>query len=532
MGRVVIVMVPMPVPMVVPMSRRVIGAAGRRERGDEVRHRGTQAFQHGADDVVAQEQDAAVANLGGQMAVADVPGQLGQVNGVVSPHFVQVFGCSDDLHQRAVFKLQQISVGQDDRFGQVDERLLVIGEADRLASQVPVVMRQYGLRARAHGMGRNGGTGMDGDDPFQCNTLLVLIFRADRMARRKDPALPNLAFCCHSFPTLSNRTGQTAGLAPTLHNLLAGMPSSARQVVNRLCRMREPRLDTAPPPHDLAMPRDVLEPRADWPAELELRFLAGQERVRLYPRHVGPLRIQRPFYPEPDGTCHCYVLHPPGGVAGGDRLSLRIDVEAGARALLTAPGATRFYRAPDRISRQRIDISVAAGGVCEYLPMETIVFDGANARTEMEVRLAGDATFVGWDIVSLGRPAARERFVRGSFAQRSTILRDGRPVWVERIALEGESGILGAAYGLMGQPVYGTMVHAGPLPDEAVDLLRDRVPPPQDGVAAITRLRDVVLIRYCGPKIGPARDYFLKSWDGLRQFGQGKPASPPRIWAT
>jgi urease accessory protein len=263
-----------------------------------------------------------------------------------------------------------------------------------------------------------------------------------------------------------------------------------------------------------------------------LSYVARPDRTLVHRRHTGPLLVQRPFYPEPDGTCHSYVLHPPGGVAGGDSLELSVTVAAGARCLLTAPGATRFYRAPDAVGRQRVEIRVAAGAVCEYLPMETILFDGANARTETEVHLAGDATFVGWEIVSLGRPAAGERFTTGSFRQRSTIRRDGRPIWFERLALAGGGAGLDAAEGLGGQAVFGTLVYAGPLPGEAVETLRATLAPAATGTAAISQLRDVVVCRYAGPKVASAREFFAEAWAGLRRLGQGKPAVAPRIWAT
>lgn len=270
----------------------------------------------------------------------------------------------------------------------------------------------------------------------------------------------------------------------------------------------------------------------EWAARLELSYKAAPEKTLVYRQHTGPLLVQRPFYPEADGTCHTYILHPPGGVVGGDSLGLHIDVCEGARCVLTAPGATKFYRAPDGVSRQRVVAKVARGAVCEYLPMETIVFDGANARTEIEVHLTDDATFVGWDIVSLGRPACRERFTTGNFSQRTSILRDGRPIWYERAAIAGGAPVLDATQGLAGQPIFGTMVYAGPLPDEAVDSLRAGLAPAAAGESSITQLHDVVVCRYAGPKVSSARKFFIEAWNGLRRMGQGKPAAAPRIWAT
>ena len=269
-----------------------------------------------------------------------------------------------------------------------------------------------------------------------------------------------------------------------------------------------------------------------WPARLDLAFSPGRDKTVVHSRHSGPMRVQRPFHPEADGTCHTYVLHPPGGVVGGDTLELRVTLAPGSRCVLTAPGATKFYRAPGPECRQQVRIEAADGSVCEYLPMETIVFDGANAHGETDVHLSGDATFVGWEIVSLGRPAAGETFTAGRFTQRCTITRDGRPIWFERGRFDGGSPALGAAHGLRGCPIFGTMIYAGSLPDDAGDRLRGRIAPVRTGHGSISQLDGVLVCRFAGSKVSSARTFFDDAWNSLRLMGQGKPASRPRIWAT
>lgn len=269
-----------------------------------------------------------------------------------------------------------------------------------------------------------------------------------------------------------------------------------------------------------------------WPARLDLAYRLSRDRTVVHSRHSGPMRVQRPFHPEADGTCHSYVLHPPGGVVGGDTLELRITLAGGSRCLLTAPGATKFYRAPGPDCRQHVQVEAAAGSVCEYLPMETIVFDGAQARSETDVQLSGDAVFVGREIVSLGRPAAAERLATGRFTQRCTITRDGRPIWFERARFDGGAAALGAAHGLQGQPIFGTLIYAGAVPEDAGDRLRARLAPVRDGHGSVSQLEDAVVCRYAGPKVSAARAFLDAAWDLLRLMGQGKPASRPRIWAT
>ncbi|MDI6027356.1 urease accessory protein UreD [Corticibacterium sp. UT-5YL-CI-8] len=270
-----------------------------------------------------------------------------------------------------------------------------------------------------------------------------------------------------------------------------------------------------------------------WDAELALGFERSHGATRLMRRHHrGPLMVQRPFHPENDGTCHVYVLHPPGGVAGGDRLDLRFTIAADARCVLTTPGAAKFYRSGTRAS-QCNTVKVASGGVCEYLPQETIVFSGAQAELETQVSLDGDASYIGWDIVCLGRPAANEAFDSGSLTQRIEIVRDGRPIWFERIRLDGGSPVLAAPYALAGQTVFGTMICASTGLDDAIaDQVRAAVGQIKDGLFSVSRLDDVLVCRYLGPQAAIAKALFVRAWDAMRRALQDKPSCPPRIWAT
>lgn len=294
-----------------------------------------------------------------------------------------------------------------------------------------------------------------------------------------------------------------------------------------------PSVEAARPPAGSAeRARYTVQP-SDWLAELELWFAVAAGKTRLMRRrHLGPLVVQQPFHPEKDGTCHVYLLHPPGGVAGGDRLELSFHLEAGARAVLTTPGATKFYRSEHGLSVQSSRVAVGPGAVCEYLPQETILFDGADARLETQVSLAPDATYVGWDFLCLGRPAAHERFTTGKLSQRVEITRDGRPIWFERVEIAGGSPLLSAAFALAGQPIFGTMIYAGAIGEDAAERVRAASGASGEGVFSVSQLEDVVVCRYLGARVSEGKSYFLRAWDLLRAAGQGKPASPPRIWAT
>jgi len=272
---------------------------------------------------------------------------------------------------------------------------------------------------------------------------------------------------------------------------------------------------------------------SQWLAELELWFAPNTAKTRLMRRrHLGPLVVQKPFHPEKDGTCHVYLLHPPGGVAGGDQLDLRFHLADGARVVLTTPGATKFYRSEHGRSTQATTIDIGASAVCEYLPQETIAFDGADASIDTRVMLEAGATYVGWDFICLGRPEAGERFEAGTLRQRVEIVRDGKPIWFERVRFSGGSALQGAAYALAGQPTWGTMIHVGPTVEDAAERVRDAIGSRGDGVFTVSQLEQGVVCRYLGPRISEGKSLFVQAWDALRTSCQGKAASAPRIWAT
>jgi len=272
-----------------------------------------------------------------------------------------------------------------------------------------------------------------------------------------------------------------------------------------------------------------------WPASLELRVETRASCSLLaHSRHHGPLRVQRAFYPEGPGVCHVCVLHPPGGVVPGDQLDFDVRVGAAARALVTTPAATKIYRSDGRRAAQRTRLSVAPGATLEWLPQESIVFDGARIDFETTVALEGDAVFIGWDVQCLGRPAIAERFTFGQCRSSLEIVRDGVPLFIERAAYEGGSDVLQGGFGLAGHCALGTMVVVS-REAAALDIVRAVVPPPSaEGLFSATRIGagDVVCCRYLGSSASRAREQFSRIWSALRPRLLGRVATYPRIWST
>jgi urease accessory protein len=270
-----------------------------------------------------------------------------------------------------------------------------------------------------------------------------------------------------------------------------------------------------------------------WPAELELGFARHREKTVIERRrHRGPLLVQRPFHPEPDGTCHAYVLHPPGGVVGGDTLSISIDVLPGASALLTTPSAAKLYRSNGLPAALEQTFEVDDGGGLEWMPQETIAFGGSRATSRTVVRLAPRARYLGWEITCLGRPASGDDFSTGSYRQHTEIWRDGRLLCVDRTQAEAETEARRQAWGWAGRSVYATLL-ATTASDALLGALRARVAPEREGdLFAVTTLPGLTVCRWLGTSAERARRALVSAWHLIRPELFGKPACPPRIWTT
>lgn len=270
-----------------------------------------------------------------------------------------------------------------------------------------------------------------------------------------------------------------------------------------------------------------------WRARLELMLAPVASRTAIVRRsHHGPLVVQRAFHPEEDGSAHVYVLHPPGGVAGGDELELAVDVRSGASALLTTPAATKLYRTTGEPACVAQSLTVRAGAVLEWLPQETIAFRGAAAELSTLVALERDARYAGWEIVCLGRPASGDEFEHGALVQRTELVRDGRPLVVERLTLRAPSELRRGAWGFGGRGVYGCLLATGAT-EALVESVRANVRTQVAGeLFAVTTLGDVIVCRTLGERAARARSLLSAAWGCWRSHTLGKPAATPRIWRT
>ncbi len=269
-----------------------------------------------------------------------------------------------------------------------------------------------------------------------------------------------------------------------------------------------------------------------WQAHLQLGF-EQRERgtVLAQRRHTGPLRVQKRLYPEGTDPCHVIVVHPPGGIAAGDRLRIDLHLHHGAQAVLSTPGATKWYRSQGAQSSQILNLHAQAGSVIEWLPQENIVFDAAQVVMKTHLELDAGARMLGWDITCLGRSAHNERFTQGELVQRIDCCRGGRLVWSERGRLRGNDPLLQSPAGLRGHTVFGTLWLAGmPLDKGLLDALR-KIEFSQ-GICAVTALPDITLVRILSSSGEAVRQHFIRLRQIVRPCWLQREARPLRIWAT
>ena len=270
-----------------------------------------------------------------------------------------------------------------------------------------------------------------------------------------------------------------------------------------------------------------------WKAKLQLKFIEENNKTILqHQSHQGPLQVQKVFYPESNGACHVYILHPPGGGVGGDSFDVKIEVDPNAKVLVTTPAAGKFYRSAGNEAYQQQTITVADHGVLEWFPSENIFFSGAKVKLETRVDLSRESHFIGWDILCLGRPAIGETFSQGQLIQKLEIFQNGRLIRLDRLVVRENDAILNAKWGLGGKPVVGSFFCLTKR-KELVDLLRQNIGSPENGdLFSVTLVDGIILCRYLGNSVEHVKRHFIKAWQLLRLALRGQEAVIPRIWNT
>lgn len=314
------------------------------------------------------------------------------------------------------------------------------------------------------------------------------------------------------------------------------------------------------------MSANAVDPAAvgpGWLGRLDLRYWREDARTVALDRHEGPLRVLQRLYPEGESICHHVLVHPPGGVAGGDILQLRADLAAGTHAVITTPGATRFYRSGGRTALQHARLKLASGARAEWLPLENLAFSGCDAENRTEVELAPGAEIIGWDVLALGLPASDAAFESGRFTQHlalrltqtaaahtapdalgnawATDGHQGQPQWLERGSINAnDASLLNSALGWGGRRVLGTAWWAtGDAMTTArrqafVEAARGSAEAPGlEGWTGVTSpMPNAVVARVLGHRVEPAMQWLCAVRAAWRRLAWGLDPQPPRVWRT
>ena len=274
-----------------------------------------------------------------------------------------------------------------------------------------------------------------------------------------------------------------------------------------------------------------------WHGHLQLDYTRHGERTIALDRHHGPLRVLQRLYPEGDAVCHQVLVHPPGGVVGGDVLALDATLAPGSHALITTPGATRFYRSAGPLAQQQVTATLADGARLEWLPLETIAYRRCQVDNRLTFNLAPGAQMIGWDVLALGLPAADQPFDQGQYLQQVSI----PGIWLERGRIDGADRLLmDSRLGLAGHSVMATLWLADgqvlgrerceQLIDGARALIDASALPTTAGVTALDGR--LLVLRALGHRVEPVMALLQAVWAGWRQWHWGLAPCAPRVWRT
>ncbi len=268
----------------------------------------------------------------------------------------------------------------------------------------------------------------------------------------------------------------------------------------------------------------------NWEAFLKLELRCGQEKTHLVPiKRYGPLTVQRPFYPE-QACCHVYLLHPPGGIVGGDRLDLQVVSDEYSNGLMTTPGAAKYYLSAGDTAYVTQQFEVASGAHLEFLPQENIYFPGAQVSSKTSIDVALGSRFMLWEKHCFGRPANNELFSSGQLNSKIEVRQEGRLLFTEIQRVDADE--LVRTSGMRHYPVMGSFLIYGM--DFEKSTLRDlQAINPSDGVSGISQPQPQLLIaRYLGNSTHDIDAYFTGLWEWLRPLLLQREACHPRIWKT
>ena len=276
---------------------------------------------------------------------------------------------------------------------------------------------------------------------------------------------------------------------------------------------------------------------AGWHGHLSLHYSRDGERTIALDRHSGPLRVLQRLYPEGPGICHHVLMHPPGGIVGGDVLEIDARLDADTHAVITTPGATRFYRSAGPWATQQATLTVAQGARIEWLPLETIAYNGCLAQNRLKLLLAEGAQAMGWDVLALGLPAADAAFNSGCYRHHLEL----PGAWLERGQVDAQDQLLlNCPLGFAGKRVLATLWFAAGSgwPAATRDAMLDAAralaasDPLRATAGATSPQPQVIVLRALADRVEPAMALLVQVRAAWRKLAWQLAPNPPRIWKS
>lgn len=273
--------------------------------------------------------------------------------------------------------------------------------------------------------------------------------------------------------------------------------------------------------------------KESWKGFLSFSFVSdGNKTVVKDKKHFGPLVLQRPYYEE-ENRPSVLVIHPPGGVVGGDELELQVNFQLGAKGMVGTPAATKFYRSNGCQAIQCQTISMVRESEVEWLPQETLCFNQSIVNNTIRFVLAdADNKFIAWDIVGLGRPVSGEGFEEGVLQQSLEVWIAGRLVFMDRIQITPQGNLLKSSSALSGHSLFATALFYQKderAQRELVDTLQasDWSLP-----VGVTCIDSIVVMRVLATELDEVKKVLFDAWSIARPAVLGIPAIKLRIWNT
>jgi urease accessory protein len=258
----------------------------------------------------------------------------------------------------------------------------------------------------------------------------------------------------------------------------------------------------------------------------ELRLGPGPQGARiLHLDQVAPLRL---LFPEadPGDPSLAAIVNVGGGLAGGDRVDVAVALDKGARATITTPAAEKIYRSLGDATEIAARMDLAEGAVCEWLPQETILFDGARLSRRLRIVLHPGARLLAAEMLVFGRAARGESFLRGAVHDRWRITRGGRLLWADALRLDDPAALIPTRFALGGAGAVATLLLAAP--DAAAH--RDAAREAAQGAASLVA-PGLLVARWAG-EAGAVRAGIGAAIMRLRSEALDHPPRLPRLWRT